>query len=528
MIGRHGLGHARRPGPGQDERIAAPGAWPQAWADWPRVLLALLLWTCVVVLPAAAQTADVRPRSAVAVWLEVVGPIGPATVRYIQRGLAQAQQDDAPLVVIALDTPGGLDSAMRKVVQAMLASPVPVVVHVSPDGARAASAGTFLLYAAHIAAMAPATTLGAATPVPLNLPVAPTPTAPPAERPAARPGGADDGGAVPSAAAAQAKSVHDAAAYIRGLAQLRGRNADWAERAVREAASLTAQEALREGVIDLVADSPRALLLALDGRTVRIGERQVTLRTAALEPRPLPPRAHERLIATLTQPSVALLLLMLGLWALVLEFAQPGFSVAGTFGAISLLMALYALQLLPVNVVGLALLALGLALMVAEALTPGLGVLGLGGTTAFVAGGLLLFEGDTPGFGLPLPVVLGLGLLSVLAMLGVSSLAWRARSRPVVAGPATLVGTAGHVLSVDPGDDRHGWAEVQGVPWRVRGAQGLHAGEPVTVAGAEGSTLTVVGAALASTPAAATDDVAGRRPTPPAKVRARTAQEAAP
>ena len=334
-----------------------------------------------------------------ALWLDVAGPIGPATVRYIERGLAQARRQQAALVVIALDTPGGLDLAMRQIVQALLASPIPVVVHVSPEGARAASAGTFLLYAAHVAAMAPATTLGAATPVPLSLPL---PTLPPGTpsaapeagpdarpdarsgarpdpRPGVQPEGSTDPHAASAASAAERKSVHDAAAYIRGLAQHHGRNADWAERAVREAVSLTAAEALREGVIDLIADSPQDLLQALDGRTVRLGDRQVTLRTAGLERQPLPPRAHERLIATLTQPGVALLLLMLGIWGLVLEFSQPGFGVAGTVGAVSLLLALYALQMLPFNVVGLALLGLGLVLMVAEALTPGLGVLGLGG-----------------------------------------------------------------------------------------------------------------------------------------------------
>jgi len=403
---------------------------------------------------------------------------------------------------------------MRQTVQALLASPIPVVVHVSPDGARAASAGTFVLYSAHVAAMAPATTLGAATPVPLNLPMAPRPATAPDQAPQT-PADAENRRAsepsTPPASAADAKAVHDAAACIRGLAELRGRNAEWAERAMREAVSLTSQEALRQGVIDLIADSPQQLLRALDGRTVRLGDRQVVLRTATLERRALPPRAHERLIATLTQPSVALLLLLLGVWALVLEFSQPGFGVAGAFGAISLLLALYALQMLPFNVVGLALLALGVVLMIAEALTPGLGVLGLGGTAALVAGGLLLFERDTPGFGLPLWVVLGLGLLSALAMLGVSSLAWRARARPAVAGPQTLAGATGRVVAIDPDDARQGWAEVQGVPWRVHSQARLHLDEAISVARAQGSMLAVapIAAAAASAPTAAASRVDG-------------------
>jgi membrane-bound serine protease (ClpP class) len=519
---------------------ALRGAWPLAAA-------AVLTLALAVAGPARAVPSPDAASSSVALWLDVAGPIGPATVRYIERGLAQARRQQAPLVVIALDTPGGLDLAMRQIVQALLASPIPVVVHVSPEGARAASAGTFLLYAAHVAAMAPATTLGAATPVPLSLPLPTLPPGTPAAapeagpdarpdarsgarpgpRPGVQPDGSTDPPAAPPTSAAERKSVHDAAAYIRGLAQHHGRNADWAERAVREAVSLTAAEALREGVIDLIADSPQDLLQALDGRTVRLGDRQVTLRTAGLERQPLPPRTHERLIATLTQPGVALLLLMLGIWGLVLEFSQPGFGVAGTVGAVSLLLALYALQMLPFNVVGLALLGLGLVLMVAEALTPGLGVLGLGGTAAFIAGGLLLFEGDAPGFGMPLSVVLGLGLVSALAMFGVSSLAWRARGRPDVAGSATLAGVLGRVIAVDPVDARQGWAEVQGVPWRVRASVGLRIGEPVRVAGFHGSLLEVVPGDTGHTPTSAPIDAGRMRPMPPAGLTPPTHEEPA-
>lgn len=513
------------------------GLYRALCSAWPLAAAAVLALALASSGPARAVPSPEVAPSSVALWLDVAGPIGPATVRYIERGLAQARRQQAALVVIALDTPGGLDLAMRQIVQALLASPIPVVVHVSPEGARAASAGTFLLYAAHVAAMAPATTLGAATPVPLSLPLpalppgtpsaAPEagPDARPDARPDVQPEGSTDPPAAPPASATERKSVHDAAAYLRSLAQHHGRNADWAERAVREAVSLTAAEALREGVIDLIADSPQDLLRALDGRTVRLGDRPVTLRTAGLVPQPLPPRAHERLIATLTQPGVALLLLMLGVWGLVLEFSQPGFGVAGTVGAVSLLLALYALQMLPFNVVGLALLGLGLVLMVAEAITPGLGVLGLGGTAAFVAGGLLLFEGDAPGFGMPLSVVLGLGVVSALAMLGVSSLAWRARNRPGVAGSATLAGMMGRVLATDPVDARQGWADVQGVPWRVRASVGLRAGEPVRVAGFHGSLLEVVPGDTGHTTGPARDDDAPPTRPPPSAGTPDTPQE---
>lgn len=443
--------------------------------------------------------------------LEVRDAIGPSSADYLVRGLARAAELRAPLVVIQLDTPGGLDISMRQIIQAMLASPVPVVVYVSPEGARAASAGTYLLYAAHLAAMAPATTLGAATPVAIGLPgiergpgadnrdarPADRPAERPADRPASQPG---PGGAASAAASASpppppapadamtAKQVHDASAFIRGLAQQRGRNAVWAERAVREAVSLTASEALREQVIDVVAEDLPDLLTQIDGRRVHVHGADLTLATRGLTFKTRLPDWRQRLLSVIANPSFALVLMMIGLYGLIFEFSSPGFGVAGTVGAICLLLALFALQLLPVNYAGLALILLGMALLAAEVLTPSFGVLGVGGGVAFVAGGLLLFDRDVPGFGVPLALIVGLAASSAAVVLLGGGMALRARRRPLVSGPEAMLGARGEVLAV-VGDEA--WALVRGERWQVRSAQALAPGQRVRVVALHGLTLDV-------------------------------------
>lgn len=442
--------------------------------------------------------------------------IGPASADRVARTLRDAARDGAALVVITLDTPGGLDSAMRSIVQALLTATVPVAVHVAPPGARAASAGTFIVQAAHVAAMAPATTLGAATPVAIGLPglggptaepsTAPTSAPPPSPAPfPAGPGATANTPpvepstpttttpppsrpAAPGAAALRDKAVQDAAAFIRGLAQRHGRNADWAERAVREAATLTSEEALREGVIDLLAADTPTLLAAIDGRTVTLQGQPRRLATRGLAIESVQPDLRHRALTVIANPSLALLLLMLGLYGLVLEFASPGFGVAGTAGAICLLLGLFALQMLPVRAAGLALLVLGLVLMAAELVTPTLGVLGAGGVAAFVAGGLLLFERDVPGFGVPVWLIVGLGLSSLAVIAGAGAMAMRARRRPVVAGASSLVGEIGLVVGDDDGEH---WVRVRGEHWHGRCAQRLAPGQRVRITGVEGLSLYV-------------------------------------
>ena len=451
----------------------------------PRHARATLAALLLMLLSWAASAAPVL----VLQWRDAIGP---ASVDYLKRGITQAGAQGAPLLIIELDTPGGLDTAMRDIIQAMLASSVPVVVYVSPEGARAASAGTYILYAAHIAAMAPATTLGAATPVAIGMPGSerkPPPAEAPAEAPASAPQDRSGRGAAPAALAdpMTAKQVHDASAFIRALAQQRGRNAEWAERAVREAVSLTAAEALQLKVIDLVATDREDLLRQLDGRRVTLHGAELTLATRGAAVEVLLPDWRQQLLSVITNPSFALILMMIGLYGLIFEFSSPGFGVAGTVGAICLLLALFAMQLLPVNYAGLALLLLGLALIGAELLTPSFGVLGIGGAVAFVAGGLLLFDRDIPGLGVPLALILGLAASSVAVVGLAGGMALRARRRPVVSGREQMIGARGAVLATGDGQ----WAEVHGERWRVRSEQPLQPGQRVRVTAIQGLTLQV-------------------------------------
>ncbi|MDF2462524.1 MAG: hypothetical protein K0Q43_759 [Ramlibacter sp.] len=448
----------------------------------------LLRWrsiTVVLVLSLSCAIASAAP----VVALQLQDAIGPASADYLVRGIRKAGESGAPLVVIQLDTPGGLDTSMRQVIQAILASPVPVAVYVSPEGSRAASAGTYILYAAHIAAMAPATTLGAATPVAIGMPG--SDRKPPADRPAGGASSPAPGSSAPAGGlgdAMTAKQVHDAAAFIRGLAQLRGRNAEWAERAVREAVSLTAAEALQSKVIDVVAKDLHDLLAQVDGRSVRVqsSDRRLATRGATIEVRL--PDWRQKALAAITHPSVALILMMIGIWGLFFEFSSPGHGIPGVTGAISLLVALFALQLLPVNYAALGLVLLGMALMVAELLSPSFGVLGVGGIVALVAGGLLLFDEDVTGVGVPVPLVVGLALASAAVVLLGGGMALKARRRPVVSGREVLLGASGEVLQVSDGEV---WAEVLGERWKVTGDGPLVAGQRIRVIGVDGLTLRV-------------------------------------
>ena len=431
----------------------------------PRPGASVRTFALAILLGLAALAGHAAP----VLMLEVHEAIGPASADYLIRGIARAKQAQAPLVVISLDTPGGLDTSMRQIIQAIVASPVPVAVYVSPEGARAASAGTYILYAAHIAAMAPATTLGAATPVAIGMPgIGSKPSAP--------------------ADAMTAKQVNDASAFIRGLAQLRGRNAEWAERAVREAVSLTASEALRDKVIDVIARDVPDLLAQIDGRTVRVQAADVTLATRGLAFEAVLPDWRQSLLSVITNPSVALILMMIGIYGLMFEFAAPGIGVAGVTGAICLLLALFALQMLPVNYAGLALILLGMALLTAELLTPAFGVLGIGGAIAFIAGGLLLFDRDIPGFGVPLPLIFGLAASSAAVVLLGGGMALRARRRPVVSGREEMIGAVGEVLAPD---NDIVWALVHGERWKVHSADALAPGQRVRVVALHGLMLEV-------------------------------------
>ncbi|MGM0413182.1 MAG: NfeD family protein [Pseudomonadota bacterium] len=445
---------------------------PRVSPRWWLLPLALLL-----------AAAGWNPAEAAVHRLSVDGPIGPATAGYIERGLEEAATEGAAAVILALDTPGGLTSATRRINDAILASPVPVIGYVAPAGARAASAGTYILYASHIAAMAPGTHLGAATPVQLG-----------GDSPALPEGDTDQGEegeeepAPRPENASERKAVNDAVAYLRGLAELRGRNADWAEAAVREAATLTAAEAEEQGVINLTAADTTALLAAVDGRTLNVPGGERKLATAGETVSDRAPDWRTRLLETITHPNVAYILLIIGIYGLIFEFANPGGLVPGIAGAICLLLALYALQALPVNYAGVALILLGVALMIGEAFAPSFGALGLGGVIAFVAGSLLLIDTHAPGFGISIPLIATMAILSAGILLVIARLAVRSHRNPVVSGAEEITGAEAVATAAFTG---HGWVHLHGEAWQAESPRPVAAGQRVRVTGRDGLTLHV-------------------------------------
>ena len=417
------------------------------------------------------------------VQLTIDGTIGPATDDYIERSLQNAMLDHAELVVIRMDTPGGLDRSMRNMIKNITNSTLPVAIYVAPTGSRAASAGTYLLYASHIAAMAPGTNLGAATPVQIGgLPSLP---------------GSDKGEGDEQSPnkigdeirdTSKRKIVNDAVAYIRGLAQLHGRNQEWAEKAVREAASLPAADALKLNVIDIVATDMGDLLQQIDGREVMVAGHKRILNTAGLSVRLVEPDWRSRLLSVITNPNIAYILMLVGIYGLIFEFSNPGAIVPGTVGAISLLLALYAFQLLPINYAGMALILLGIALMIAEAFEPSFGVLGLGGIVAFVFGSIILIDTEVPGFGIHISVIITFAVTSALIFIFVIGMAMKALRRPVVSGLEQLLGGEGIVT--DDFDER-GRVSIHSEQWNALSNTPLHKGERVKITAIDGLTLKV-------------------------------------
>jgi membrane-bound serine protease (ClpP class) len=433
-----------------------------------------------------ALGASARAAEGEIVLLTVDGAISPATADYAIRGIRKAAGRGAQLVVIQLDTPGGLDTSMRLLVKEILAAPVPVATFVAPSGARAASAGTFLLYASHIAAMAPATNLGAATPVQIGG------GAP--QEPSRQPGKSKDGKADPKDERAgkdamTSKQVEDAAAYIRSLAQLRGRNADWGERAVREAVSLSATDAVKVKAVDLVANDVPDLLKKLDGRTVTVQGVERRLKTAGAATTAIEPDWRTRVLAVIAHPSVALVLMMIGIYGLLFEFSNPGFVLPGIAGAICLLLAFYAFHLLPVDYTGVALILLGIALIVAEAFAPSFGALGIGGVVALVMGLVIFIDPETAGAYAPSPTfIAALAILTTAAVFATVTFALKARRQPVVSGREDMIGAPGEALAAF---EREGWVRVRGESWQAVSSAPLAPGQKVRVTGMEGLVLSV-------------------------------------
>ncbi len=434
---------------------------------------------------------------------EITGPIGPAVAHHVERVLAAADERRVEAVVFLMNTPGGLATSMRDIISVMLAAETPIVVYVFPSGGHAASAGAFILYAAHVAAMAPGTNVGAATPVQIGgLPSAPEPTreeparddqppaneesggaAEPEERPAAEPLAPED--------PMTAKAVNDAVAYIRSLAELRGRNVDWAESAVRQAASLSAQGALDEGVIEIMADDLDDLLAQLDGRTVTTPAGDVVLSTANASVERVEMSVTTIILGFLSNPNVALLLMSLGVYGMIFELANPGVG-PGVPGAICLLLGLYGLNQLPLDYAGLALVALGFAFMAAEALTPSFGILGLGGVISFSIGAAMLIDTEVPEYQISWTVIGAIAALSGLLLIIIFGIVLRSHRRRPRTGRSDLIGAEAQVLDWS-GDSGHVW--LRGERWNASGANGLQRDDVVEVVAIDGLELSVRAAA---------------------------------
>ena len=468
------------------------------------LLLGMVLCCMLPLLAVSADTSLAGAKTAASPMVARItldSPIGPAAAEYFDDAAQRAIADGAAAIVLQLDTPGGLSESMRQIIARMLASPIPILVYVAPGGARAASAGTYILYAGQIAAMAPATHLGAATPVslggatPMPMPM-PLPKADESPAKAASSGPAkavSSAQAQPDKAGSDAESnkvLNDAIAYIRSLAQLRGRNAAWAEQAVRGAATLTASEAAQQHVIDFVANNVPDLLAKADGRKVQVGDRDVTLQLKGAAVRDYAPGARTRFLGIITNPTIAYLLLLGGILGLGLEAMHPGAMLPGIVGAICLLVGMYALQLLPVNYAGLALMALGIGLLVAEAVNPTLGALGVGGVVSFVIGSVMLMNTGVPGYAVNLGVIAGIAV-GFAALLGL--VVWLVlharRARPFI-GDGAMRSELGSLLQpVAAGGES--WMMLHGERWRVRSATALPMGAAVRVVSRQGLLLWV-------------------------------------
>lgn len=399
--------------------------------------------------------------SAPVLVMPVDGAIGPATSDYIVRGIDKAEHEGFQLVVIELDTPGGLETSMRIIIRKILSSSVPVAVYVTPSGARAASAGTYILYASHIAAMAPGTNLGAATPVELA--------------------GMSAGDEM------KHKMTNDAAAYIRSLAGLRKRNADWAEAAVRKAESIPADKALSLHVIDYVEPDLKSLLHDLDNKEIATTRGKVTLETKNSAIVEYDAGWRDRFIAVITDPNIAYILMVAGFYGLGFELANPGFGLPGVVGSICLLLALLAFQALSVNYAGLALILLAILLFSAEAVVPSYGSLGFGGIVSFILGSIFLMKAGS-GLSIAKPLIYTASLISGLLVYMMARMAVAARRKKVVSGAEGMIGSPAEALEdfADMGSVR-----VHGEIWKARTNEPVKRGDMLIVSGMEGLTVNV-------------------------------------
>ena len=449
----------------------------------------LLRWFAASMFPVlivAMLGLSVKAAPQRAIILEINDAIGPAIADYIVRELRTAAGSETGLIVLRMDTPGGLDTSMREIISAILASPVPVATYVAPNGARAASAGTYIAYASAVVGMAPGTNIGAATPVQLG--VSPFVPGGKPEQPSGQKNGQEKGPVGEPADTESRKAINDAVAYIRSLADLNGRNADWATEAVRTSVSIPASEALKLHVIDVIADDAPELLRKIDGRTATVAGKPERLETASLQIVTVAPDWRTKLLAIATNPNIALILMLIGIYGLLFEFLNPGAVAPGLIGAISLLVALYALHLLPINYAGAALLLLGIGLMIAEAHIGAFGVIGVGGIIAFVIGAIMMFPPGAPGFELSPVVIAGVVVVTASFFMLVLSMLFRSRKRLVITGREALLGAEGDAVAWQGADGR---VLIRGEIWRARAARPLQPGTRVKVIDRDGLVLVV-------------------------------------
>lgn len=449
---------------------------------WKKYAVTLLAFLLLLLVSVAAFGKDV--------WLvELKGAIGPASSDFVVRSLEDASEAGAELVILRIDTPGGLDLAMRDIVSNILASPVPVVTWVAPSGARAASAGTYIMYASHFAAMAPATNVGSSTPVNLGGGSSPFPLPITPDDPALEPED-EDGSAAGriGGSTMDRKVINDAVAYIKGLAELRGRNVEWAEQTVLEAANLTSSEALALNVIDIIADNVDQVLEALNGRSIVINGQQRIVDLAEANVILIEPDWRHEFLALITDPNVAYILLMIGIYGIILEFYNPGMGLPGIAGVICLLLGAFALQMLPINYAGLALIFVGIGLMVVEAFSPSFGVFGLGGVVAFVLGSVMLMDTDLNAYQISIPIIAAFAVASAALFLYALGAAIRARQQPVSTGSEAMVGSMAIALEDFEGQGR---VRVFSENWNAVSNQAIEKGSKVKIINVDGLTLEV-------------------------------------
>lgn len=427
----------------------------------------MLLISCLLLGQNQAQAAD-------NVWtLKIQGAITPASADFFISTLRKAEKENIQLLVLQLDTPGGLDPSMRDMIKAILSAEIPVATYVFPSGSRAASAGTYILYASHIAAMAPATNVGSSTPVKMQ----PGAITPEFEK------DKDN-----SQSTMDKKMVNDAVAYIRGLAELRGRNAEWAEETVREAANLSAREALEKGVIDIVTEDLHQLLQSLNGQQVSLESGSITLQLDNIELTEIEAGWRYELLSLITDPNVAYILLMIGIYGLILEFYNPGMGISGVIGVICLLLAAFALHMLPINYAGLALLIVGIGLMMGEAFSPSFGILGIGGMVAFVLGSVMLMDSELPAYQISMPLIAALAMTSFAIFVFVIGAALRARQTLVVSGEEAIIGAQAEAREDFTG---HGKVHAMGEQWHAFSTEPVVKGQVLRIVARDGLVLHV-------------------------------------